>query len=130
MTEEQKPEESGKDQKNYDATMKKLIALLGNDSLMKSKKKLPKDDVGSIISELFKEERETLQTEIKSELRELIKKKVEMDRALKAKQDELEKLTKDKQKEFNEAANKLFNKIEGIGEIETSYYDTLNKVGK
>ena len=125
QTEEEIKQDEGKELKNYQASIKKLEALLGSPKPLTGKKKLPKDDMASLASALFKEENEAFQVEIKTELKELIKKKIEFDKLVKSKKDEVAKAEKEGYKSFAESANKLFNKIESVGEIEKSYYDAL-----
>jgi len=125
--EDQKQEE-GKELKSYENNLKKLVAILGSEKPLTGKKKLPKDELSNVVESLFKEEREAQQLEIRTEIKNLVTKKIEMDRAFRAKQEELDKLKKEKYKEFSEAANKLFNKIDGISDIEKSYYDALGEV--
>jgi len=123
-------QEEGKTAKNFEATMKRLVAIVGGEEQLFPKKKVKNDVLASIVSELTKEKKEKLEKDIKAELITLLDKRVELNKALDEKKAELKKLEETKMKEFNEAASKLFNKIEGIADIEKSYYESLTSTGK
>jgi len=123
-------QEENKTAKNYETTMKRLVAIVGGEEQLFPKKKVKGDVLASIVSELTKEKKEKLEKELKADLVALLDKRVEMNKAFEEKKAELKKLEESKMKEFNEAASKLFNKIEGIADIEKSYYDSLKTVGK
>lgn len=123
-------QEENKTAKNYETTMKRLVAIVGGEEQLFPKKKVKGDVLASIVSELTKEKKEKLEKELKADLVALLDKRVEMNKAFEEKKAELKKLEESKMKEFNEAASKLFNKIEGINDIEKSYYDSLKTAGK
>lgn len=89
-------------------------------------KKVSASDVDSLVSELFAEEKEANFKALKDELRSLLKKHVEMGVEINKKRKELESLEQQKQKEFIDAANKLFARIDGIGELEAAYAKSLS----
>lgn len=110
---------------SYEKNLKKLVAIVGGEKNLKSKSKIGKDKLADLVSELFKEE--TLETEknTKEALKQLLKNRVEMSRLIDAKKKELVQLEETKMKEFNEAAVKLFNQVEGIDTLEKEYYAAL-----
>lgn len=110
---------------NFTATMKKLVAIVGGEEQLFPKKKIKKDVLSTIVDGLIKEKKENLEKEVKAELVTLLDKHVELKKAFNDKELELKKLKETKMKEFNEAASKVFNKIDGIADIEKSYYDSL-----
>ncbi len=123
---ESKEEQSGKIAKNYKATMSKLVAIVGGEKHLFPTKKASKDVVVTIVEGLLKERKENLEKEVKLELIALLDKHVELKKVIAAKAQELKQLEEQKTKEFNEAASKVFNRIESIGDIEKGYYDSIN----
>jgi hypothetical protein len=126
---QQQSNDNSKVIKQYEATLKKLVAVIGGAPLAPASK-IPVGVLGEVIDELFKEDRETLGKELKEGVRNLLKQKVEMDKAFKQKEDELAKLKIEKYKEFNKASNHVFSKIENLGTIEAQYYAALNQAGE
>jgi len=114
--------------KNYDTTIKKLVAIVGGEENLFPIKKVKKDVVASIVTGLLKEKKESIEKEIKADLISLLDKHVLLKREIKAKEEELKKLSESKMKEFTEAANKVFNKIGNINQLETEYYASLKSV--
>lgn len=122
----QQPSEENKIKKNFDNTMKKLVAIVGGEQNLFPVKKVEKDVVANIVTNLIKEKKENIEKEVKTELVSLLDKYVEFKKAVVTKEKELEQLKDNKMKEFNEAANKLFGKVDQIDEISKSYYEALN----
>lgn len=116
--------------KKYTATLSKLIAIVGGKQNLKIPKKTPKDELGSLVSTLFEEEKNAALASTKEELKSLLKKFAEMEKLFSDKRKELEKLEKEKKAEFCKAASTLFDKIEDVGEIEKTYYDALKLTTK
>lgn len=124
--EQQNPEEDkNKVSKEYEKNIKRLIAVVGGDTNIYGPKRVPNDTLGTLVEELLKERKEKLAVDVKVELSALLDKKVAMDKEIKAKEDEFAKLKQQKQKEFNEAAKKVFGKVEGIEQLERDYYQSL-----
>lgn len=124
-----KPVESNDDNKvnkAYDATMKKLVAIVGGDENLFPVKKVKKDVVKSIVSGLIKERKENAEKDVTKELVDLLDKHIQLKKALADKKKELDNLEQQKKKEFNEAASKLFGKIDEINQLESEYYSSLN----
>ena len=107
-------QESGKIEKKFDEALIKVYHILGGDGLLKPKKKVKGDVVTEIVEELTKERTEANKASVKAELGTLLTKYVEYTTKLDEKEKELKKLKEDKQKEFTEAANKFFNKIDEV----------------
>lgn len=127
---ESKEEQSGKIAKNYKVTMSKLVAIVGGEKNLFPTKKASKDVVVTIVEGLLKERKESLEKEVKLELVNLLDKHVELKKTIAAKTQELKQLEEQKTKEFNDAASKVFNRIDSIGEIEKAYYDSINVATK
>lgn len=115
-------EQTNKTEKKFNSILSKLVAVVGGKENLKVPNKVPKNELGNLVQELFKEERETTIKESKEKLRNLLKAYAEMERAISNKRKELDKLEKEKKEEFSKAAEELFNKIEDIGEVEKLYY--------
>lgn len=111
--------------KNYEAAMSKLTAVLGGKENILPTKKVSKDVVTNLVGTLLKERKEKLAESIKTSLAELLEKHVALTKAIKEKEKELEKLKQDKMKEFTEAANKVFQQVEGIDQIEKDYIEAI-----
>jgi hypothetical protein len=78
-----------------------------------------------LVQDLFKDETEAIEKSTKEGLKTLLKNRIEMQRSIDAKKKELANLETAKMKEFNEAAVKLFNQINGIDALENEYYSAL-----
>lgn len=115
-------EQTNKTEKKFNSILSKLVAVVGGKENLKVPNKVPKNELGNLVQELFKEEGETTIKESKEKLRNLLKAYAEMERAISNKRKELDKLEKEKKEEFSKAAEELFNKIEDIGEVEKLYY--------
>jgi len=107
-------QESGKIEKKFNEALLKVSQILGGDTLLKPKKKVKGDVVTEIVEELTKERTEANRASVKAELTTLLTKYVEYTTKLEEKEKELKKLKEEKQKEFSEAANKFFNKIDEV----------------
>jgi fructose-1-phosphate kinase PfkB-like protein len=120
-------EQTGKVEKKFTQALDRLVAVVGGKENLKIPNKVPKDQLGSVISELFSEERDVVLKDTKEKLRNLLKQFAEMTKALEAKKQELAKLEKQKKEEFIKAAEELFNKIQDVGEVEKLYYKGLKE---
>jgi hypothetical protein len=100
-------------------------------SLMKGKiapsKRLKNNVVEDVVTEMLKERQEKLQIDFKAELSSIIDKKIELDKQFKLKEEELVKLKTEKYKEFNNAFQKLIDKVEDINALKDSYLATLKQ---
>jgi uncharacterized small protein (DUF1192 family) len=120
-------EQNNKTEKKFQASLNKLVAVVGGKQNLKIPNKTPKDQLGGLVDELFKEEREATLKETKDSLKNLLKQYAEMDKAFALKQKEIDNLKKQKKEEFVKAAETLFNKIENVGDVEKLYYDGLKQ---
>lgn len=123
---ETKEEQSGKIAKNYKSTMNKLVAIVGGEKNLFPTKKVSKDIVANIVSGLVKERKENLEKEVKQELTTLLDKNIELKKNIAAEEKKFNDLKEQKTKEFNEAAAKVFAKIDSIDTLEKEYYDSIN----
>jgi hypothetical protein len=123
MSEEQQ-QEKGKEGKKYADNIQKLISLLSGEDLL-TKSRIPNGDVQIAMAELVKEEKTARVSTIKEATKSLIKKKTEFDVFQKQERAKFERAVEDKQKEFNQEANKIFSMIEDIKQIEEDYLATL-----
>ena len=122
---ETKEQENNKVEKKFAITIKKLIAVVDGSDNLKLPKKVKKDDLASIVTDLFKEEHAENIKQTKESLKSLLKQYAEMNKAFDDKEKELEKLRKQKKEEFIKAADGLFNKIDNISLVEKEYYQGL-----
>lgn len=122
---EQKGNDNNKVNKAFESNLKKLVAIVEGEKNLKPVTKVGSDIMKNIVTELFKEETEAIEQSTKETLRTLLKTYVQMLRDIDTKKKELSNLEIAKKKEFNEAATKLFNKIDGIGILESEYYGAL-----
>lgn len=113
--------------KAYEKNLKTLISIVGGEANLKPIRKVKKDVVADLVSALFKEETDEVEKTTKDALKQLLKNRVEMQRLIEEKKKELAKLETTKMKEFNEAATKLFDKINGLGDLEREYYTALTE---
>jgi hypothetical protein len=111
--------------KAYEKNLKKLVAIVGGESNLRQVTTVKRDTLGEIVTELFKEETESVEKATKEALKTLLKNRIEMQRSLDAKKKELAQLETTKMKEFNEAAVKLFKQISGLDDLEKEYYGAL-----
>ena len=127
MSEENKNggNDNQKVQKAYEKNLKKLVAIVGGESNLRQVTTVKRDTLGEIVTELFKEETESVEKATKEALKTLLKNRIEMQRSLDAKKKELAQLETTKMKEFNEAAVKLFKQISGLDDLEKEYYGAL-----
>lgn len=128
MNEQQnsQPEENDKINKQFENTMKKLVAIVGGKENLSTKKKVGKDVLANVVNGLMQEKREATEKEVKEKLTELLSKKVEFDKLMNEKRAELDKLEKTKKKEYVDSANRLFQLIESLDELERDYYKSLS----
>ena len=124
-----------KEQKNkvknaFDQNIAKLSAILNKEPDKKGRKRVPANSVDALVKELFKEDGEKAEKEFKEELRTLLDNYVALWKAIDDKKREIEKLENDKMKEFNEKASKIFNKVEGLPELQKKYAEGLRKAAQ
>lgn len=121
----QNGDENNKTEKKFAGVIEKLTAIVRGAENLRPVKKIPGDSVSSLVEELFEEDREALYAEVKTKLKDLLRQYSEMEKALKEKRAELEKLGNQKKEEFVKSANALFDKISGVEVIQKNYYDGL-----
>lgn len=109
----------------YDKNISKLVAIVGGKENLYASKKVKKDVIGTIVTGLLEDRKKSLEVTIKADLIALLEKKVTCDKEIKKSEDELAKLKIQKNKEFNEAAAKVFSQVDGIEQLEKDYYDSL-----
>ena len=126
-SENQQSQQEGENKvvKNYESTMNKLVAIVGGKDKLTPSKRVKKDVLQAVVVDLLKEDKEASELAIKTELKELLGKHVTLTKEIIAKKKEFEQLEQNKMKEFTEAANKLFGKIDNLGQMEKDYYDAL-----
>lgn len=119
--------ENQKVQKTYEKNLKKLVAIVGGESKLRPVTTVKRDTLSEIVTELFKEETESVEKTTKEALKTLLKNRIEMQRSIDAKKKELAQLETSKMKEFNEASVKLFKQISGLDDLEKEYYGALTE---
>jgi len=124
-TENQNQDGGDKVLKLYAKNLKTIVAIVGGEKNLRPAK-VKKDVFAEIVQDLFKEDAEEVEAKAKESLRTLLKARVQMQREIDAKKKELATLETAKMKEFNEAAVKLFNQVNGLNELESEYYAALS----
>ena len=114
----------------FDNTVKKLTAIVNGPDNLKVVRKVAKDSVESLVQDLFKEETEATILEVRNELKTLLKNYVLLNNTIKEEKAKLAAAEIAKKKEFNTAANKLFNKIDGVEVITKEYYSAFTDAAK
>ncbi len=113
--------------KQFDANIKKLVALMGGKDNLK-KVNVPAGDVGTIVTELVGERRKEKIDEFKKKAKEILDKKLEFDKAIRKEEDEFKNKVNAKKKEFNEELSKLFSFVDDINAVERSYYQSISEM--
>lgn len=121
-------EQQNKTRKSFESNLELVGAVLGKPLSKTGRRKTKDSDLDELTADLFKEEDDAIKAEVKAELKGLAKKYIELNEQMKAKQKELEKLEEEKMKEFNQAAEKLRNKIEILPERMRKFKDSLRAV--
>ena len=121
----QNGDENSKTEKKFAGVIEKLTAIVRGAENLRPIKKISNDSISGLVEELFEEDREALYAEVKTKLKDLLRQYSEMEKALKEKRAELEKLGNQKKEEFVKSANALFDKISGVEVIQKNYYDGL-----
>ncbi len=124
-TENQNQDGGDKVLKLYAKNLKTIVAIVGGEKNLRPAK-VKKDVFADIVQDLFREDAEEVEAKAKDSLRTLLKARVQMQREIDAKKKELATLETAKMKEFNEAAVKLFNQVNGLNELESEYYSALS----
>ncbi len=120
--------EGGKALKRFNTAVTKLSAILEKEPDKKGRKKVPASKMEEIVKNLFKADEEALAAEVSAELKKLLEDYVKMHSEFDKKEKELQKLKDDKMKEFAEAGEKLFNKIDGLPDLEKKYAEAMTKL--
>lgn len=123
--EQQKEQSPDKLKKAFDSKLKQLSDFLGGDKNLLPTTRVDQGEFVKIVAELLKEEREKNSAEIKQKLSALLKGYADLKREVSIKKKELEKLEADKMKEFNKAADDLFNRITVLKEKEVEMTEGL-----
>lgn len=122
-------EQNDKITKNYNAAIEKLAKVLGGEENLAAPKKIGHDALAKVTNTLLKDRREKAVKEVETDLAIILDKKLALDKEIKQKQDEFEKLKQQKMKEFTEAVNKVFAKVENIDKLGDDYLNILKGVG-
>ena len=123
---QQPQQDNNKVQKAFENNLRKLTAILGDESKLRPQTKINNAQLAEITASLFEEDTKRLEQEVKEGIRALVTAKITFDRAVKEKEGELNKLKIEKQKEFNQSASNLFQKIDDIGKKEAEYAAALS----
>jgi hypothetical protein len=130
MSEQNQQQDGNKVEKQIQQNLDRLAAVLGGKENLFPARKINNDAASEIASELLKERKEKTKEDVKKGLGELLDNKIEFDAQIKAKEKELEELKTKGKKAFNEKANAIFGKIDGIEKLEQNYLDALKSAGK
>jgi len=121
-------QDAGKEQKKFEGNVKKLTALLVGESELLKPGKVPKDTVRQAMEILVKEKKEEMIANLKTEVSVLLDKYRAFNKFQQEKKKEMEKAVADKLKEFNKEAGVVFQKMEGIDQLEKEYFEALMAV--
>jgi len=110
----------------FNNNVQKLTAIVAGPDNLKVVKKVSKNNVESLVAELFKEETEATIVEVKTDLKSLLKNYVTLNNSIREEKAKLDNLEISKKKEFNTAASRLFNRMEGVDLISREYYEAFN----
>lgn len=127
---ENQQENSDKVTKEFDNNIKQLSVLLNGEKNIRAGRAVKNDAVKQLVIELLAERNKAGQEALKAEIITLLDSKVEMDKAFKAKEEELKKLKESKLKEFNEKAKKIFSKVEDMKQLTIDYESSLKGIDK
>lgn len=116
--------------KAFEKNMERLAKIVGGEENIAAPKKVGDDILAKVTNGLLKDRRASLEKEVQTDLVTILDKKVALDKEIRAKKEEFEKLQLQKKKEFNEACAKVFAKIEGIDKLGEDYLATLKSVGQ
>lgn len=119
-------DQPGKVKKQFESTMRTLVAIVGGEKNLAPTKKIGTDTLAQVVEGLLKEEREEKEKQVKEQLKNLLSAHVQLQKEVKQKKEELAKLEEKKMKEFNESARQLFGQIDALGQREKEFYDSLN----
>jgi hypothetical protein len=122
--------EGEKIQKEFDANLKKVEALLGGPKNTKFPTTVSNSVAAEIVNDLFAEEQKELEGKIRTDLRNLIKAKVSGDKEIKEAEGKLAALKLQKKKDYNQAANTIFKQIDNVGVILSDYTSALEAAGE
>lgn len=121
--------DQGKDAKKvlagFQNNVAKLTAIVKGPQNLKLDRKVSKDRTEDLIAELFQEETEATEVQVKEELKTLLKNYVKLNASLTEERKKLDSIEVAKKKEFNQAASKLFSRIEGVETILKDYNDAF-----
>lgn len=119
-------QELEKETSKFNSAISKLNAIF--EGKFESNVKLDKTGLIEIRNKLLNKRKQDLAQEISDGFEKLIEAKRTYNNEIKKLESDLEKQKIAKMKEFNEAVNKLFNKVEGIKEIEEEYLSVIGEV--
>lgn len=114
--------------KQFNANIKKLVALMNGESNLK-RVNVPAGEVGKIVEELVGERRKEKIEEFKKKAKEILDKYIEFQKAVKKEETEFTNKVNGKKKEFNEELVKLFAFVDDIAAVERGYYQAIGGLG-
>src|SRR6185369_14175154 len=116
-----KQEESGKVKKKFDAAVKKMQAILGGPKNLIASSKVPGSAIDTLVKDLFKEETEANEKQLKEKIKAAIKGYTDFTKWERTKLQEMAKLKEQEMEKFTKVANDVINQIDGMSELEKSY---------
>lgn len=127
---EENKENLGKEAKKVNDAYLKNIGLLKQMNVLNDKglavgSKLPKDELGDVVAEFMKEKKEETIARVKTGLKGALQTKLDADKAIAEEKKKFEQFELNKKKEFNAKCAELFKELEGLQEMEKSYYASL-----
>jgi response regulator RpfG family c-di-GMP phosphodiesterase len=123
-------QKADKETKKYLKVMDVVKKVVGGEANLKPLKKVDSDVTASIVAELFAEEELELRAQVKTGLKDLLKKHVELEAEVAKKEKELKELQNKKRKEFRVAAEAWLQKIDQNAVNQTQYAQALETAFK
>lgn len=122
--------ETGKIEKEFTSSVRKLVAILGSAKALIPSSKVPMDDLEQIVKDLLLDEKERNKKEVSEQLKALLKGHADLKSEVAKKRKELEQVEQTKMGEFNKAAKTLFSRIEELDKKEKEYCAALADASK
>lgn len=119
---------AGKEEKKFQDTLDKLVALLNGDVTARKKPKVRNDRVSLLVAKINEERTKNIEEEFVKDGITLLDSWAQFDQQCNEEKKKFEAAIQAKMKEFREKIEKLFSKLESIDKINGQYKASLSKV--
>lgn len=123
--EETPQQKADKETKKYLKVIEVVKKVVGGEGKLRPLKKVKGDTTADLVAELFKEEEVELRQKVKEGLKSLLKQHVQLEAAVREKENELKKVQLERRKEFTKAANAWLNQIDQGAVMQQAYGEAL-----